>query len=117
MSFAMSMGTATLADPKKVLAQREKIRRRVFRDKDIPYLISLMFAVDQRTGEKFTFEHIRDPLEPGEIWVEGNKLQARDKSWRWQRWQVDRILSKRRTIDLKGRQIGDTWVHLAVDVA
>ena len=111
------MGTATLVDPKKVLAEREYVRRRVFRDKDIPYLISLMSAVDQRTGERFTFEHIRDPLEPGEVWLEGNKLKARDKNWRWQRWQVDRILSKRRTIDLKGRQIGDTWIYLSVDVA
>jgi hypothetical protein len=30
---------------------------------------------------------------------------------------VDRALSKKRCIDLKGRQIGDTWIHLAVDVA
>jgi hypothetical protein len=98
-------------------AQRERVRRRVFRDKDIPYLISLMSAVDQRTGEQFTFEHIRDPLAEGEVWVEGNKLRARDKNWRWQRWVVDHALEHKRTIHLKGRQIGDTWVHLAVDVA
>src|SRR6185312_2499117 len=35
----------------------------------------------------------------------------------WQRWVVDRALSQRRTIDLKGRQIGDTWTYLTIDVA
>jgi hypothetical protein len=98
-------------------AEREIVRRRVFRDKDIPYLISLMSALDQRTGERFTFEHIRDPLEPGEVWLEGNKLRVRDKNWRWQRWIVDSLLEHQRTIHLKGRQIGDTWIHVAVDVA
>ena len=98
-------------------AEQEIAWRRIFVDKDIPFLISLMSAVDQRTGERFTFEHVRDPLEEGEVWLEGNKLCARDKSWRWQRWIVDRALSKKRCIDLKGRQIGDTWIHLAVDVA
>jgi len=99
------------------MAEREIVRRRVFRDKDIPYLISLMSAVDQRTGDRFTFEHIRDPLEPDEVWLDGNKLRSRDKNWRWQRWVVDHALAHKRTIHLKGRQIGDTWVHLAVDVA
>jgi hypothetical protein len=101
----------------RILAEREIARRRIFRDHDIPYLISLMSAIDQRTGERFTFDHIRDPLEPGEVWLEGNKLRARDKTWRWQRWIVDRAISDKRCIDLKGRQIGDTWIHLAVDVA
>jgi hypothetical protein len=101
----------------RILAEREIVRRRVFRDRDVPYLISLMSAIDQRTGDGFTFDHIRDPLQPGEVWLEGNKLRARDKNWRWQRWIVDRALSEKRCIDLKGRQIGDTWIHLAVDVA
>ena len=113
----MSSTALSPTDPRKVLAEREYVRRRVFRDKDIPYLISLMSAVDQRTGERFSFEHIRDPLKEGEVWLEGNKLRARDKNWRWQRWQVDRILRESRTIDLKGRQIGDTWIYLTVDVA
>ena len=101
----------------RILAEREIARRRVFRDRDIPYLISLMSAIDQRTGDRFTFEHIREPLAEGEVWLEGNKLRARDKNWRWQRWIVDRALRQKRCIDLKGRQIGDTWIHLAVDVA
>lgn len=101
----------------RVLAEREIARRRIFRDRDIPYLISLMSAIDQRTGDRFTFEHIREPLAEGEVWLEGNKLRARDKNWRWQRWIVDRALNQKRCIDLKGRQIGDTWIHLAVDVA
>lgn len=108
---------SSTAEVQRLLAEREIARRRIFRDRDIPYLISLMSAVDQRTGDRFTFEHIRDPLEEGEVWLDGNKLRARDKTWRWQRFIVDRALSKKRCIDLKGRQIGDTWIHLAVDVA
>lgn len=110
----------TLVDAQRELRRRveqEQAWRRIFIERDIPYLISLMSAVDQRTGERFTFEHIRDPLEEGEVWLEDRKLRARDKTWRWQRFMVDRALSKKRCIDLKGRQIGDTWIHLAVDVA
>ena len=112
--------TATLLDARAEYRRRleqEKAWRRIFQDRDIPYLISLMSAVDQRTGERFTFEHVRDPLGEGEVWLEDRKLRARDKTWRWQRFMVDRALSKKRCIDLKGRQIGDTWIHLAVDVA
>jgi hypothetical protein len=87
-----------------------------------------MVAIDARTGEEFTFEHMRDPLEEGEVWKEGNTLRCKgwdgpansrggQKNWRWQRFILDRLLEKKRTIDLKGRQIGDTWVNVAVDVA
>lgn len=107
---------ATRDNAKIERAYREYVRRRVFRDKDIPYLISLMSAVDPRDGTTFTFKHIREPLEPGEVWLDGNKLRSRDKNWRWQRHVVDRARAKRRTIDLKGRQIGDTWITLATDV-
>lgn len=113
---------------RRELVKRELAWRRIFVEKDIPYLISLMTAIDSRTGEEFTFEHIREPLEEGEVWLEGNALRCKGwdgpasvrggtKTWRWQRYVVDRKLAQKRTIDLKGRQIGDTWVNLAVDVA
>ena len=93
------------------------MRRRVFRDKDVPYLISLMTGVDQRDGTRFTFEHIADPLEPGEVSLHENRLVARDKTWRWQRYIVDELIARNRVMFLKGRQIGVTWVVLALDVA
>ena len=113
----MSTATSELGNEVKRRVRQELAWRRIFQERDFPYLISLMSAVDQRTGERFTFEHVRDPLEEGEVWVEERKLRARDKTWRWQRFMVDRALAKKRCIDLKGRQIGDTWIHLAVDVA
>jgi hypothetical protein len=94
----------------------------------VTFLVSLMTAVDARTGEEFSLEHIRKPLEEGEVWLEGNTLRCAGwdgpanhrggkKTWRWQRYIVDRILEQNRRIDLKGRQIGDTWINVAVDVA
>lgn len=97
------------------LARRELDRRRAHQDPC--YLISHMTAVDQRDGTRFTLQHLRDPLQPGEVWLEGNTLRTRDRSWRWQRWVADRVLADRRLIVLKGRQIGVTWTVLAVDVA
>jgi hypothetical protein len=84
---------------------------------DLPFLISKMSGRDERDGTRFTFEHIATPLEPGEVSAEGNKLIPRDKSWRWQRYVVDQLLSENRWMALKGRQIGVTWIVLAVDVA
>lgn len=112
------------------LARRERDWRRIFIEKDVPFLMSFMVAVDSRTGDTFSFEHLREPLEPGEVWLDADEITLRckgwdgpansrggEKTWRWQRWIVDRILEKRRRIDLKGRQIGDTWINLGVDVA
>jgi hypothetical protein len=87
-----------------------------------------MSFVDSRTGETISLEHIREPLQEGEVWLEGNALRCKgwdgpsvenggEKSWRWQRYLVDRRLEEKRTIDLKGRQIGDTWIYLATDCA
>lgn len=84
---------------------------------DLPFLISHMSAVDQRDGTRFDFKHIAEPLEPDEVTFDGNKLIPRDKNWRWQRFIVDQLLSDSRWMALKGRQIGVTWVVLAVDVA
>lgn len=96
---------------------RELVRRLVFREKDLPYLIGLMSAVDQRDGTRFTFDHIRDPLVEGEVVLDGNRLTCASKSWRWQRYVVDALLGRRRVMFLKGRQIGVTWIALAVDLA
>jgi hypothetical protein len=76
-----------------------------------------MVGVDQRSGERFDFRHLREPLTDGEVRLDGNALVPRDKTWRWQRWFAERVLTERRLIVLKGRQIGATWIALAVDVA
>ena len=103
------------SEARRQLAWREMERRKA--KADPCYLISHMVGVDQRDGTKFTFEHLRDPLEPGEVSVKGNTLVPRDRNWRWQRWVAERILADKRVIMLKGRQIGVTWVVLACDVA
>lgn len=112
------------------LLEREVAWRRIFIEKDIPFLMSFMVAIDGRTGDTFTFEHLREPLEEGEAWLDSDGITLRcrgwdgpansrggKKTWRWQRYIVDRIVSTRRRIDLKGRQIGDTWINLGADVA
>lgn len=110
--------------------RRERDWRRIFVEKDIPFLMSFMVAVDSRTGDTFTFEHLREPLEDDEVWLDTDGITLRckgwdgpansrggEKTWRWQRYIVDRICDTKRRIDLKGRQIGDTWINLGVDVA
>lgn len=114
MGAAASSGGVAV-DARRVLAQREIERRRALAD--LPFLVSHMVGVDQRDGSRFTFGHVAEPLAAGEVWLEGNKLKARDHSWRWQRYVIDRLLSDQRLMFLKGRQIGVTWVALAVDVA
>jgi hypothetical protein len=110
--------------------ERERDWRRIFVDKDIPFLMSFMVFVDSRTGDEISFEHLREPLEEGEVWLDADGITLRskgwdgpansrggEKTWRWQRYIVDRRLTSSRRIDLKGRQIGDTWINLGVDVA
>jgi len=115
------------------LARRERDWRRIFsgpHEDAIPFLMSFMVPVDSRTGEVFSFEHLREPLEPGEAWLDTDGVTLRcagwdgpangrggHKTWRWQRWIVDRIVREKRRIDLKGRQIGDTWINVGYDVA
>ena len=97
-----------------VRAWRERERRRAVADP--LYLVSFMSAVDERDGSRFSFEHVREPLEEGEVPLEGHALGNQD-SWRWQRLVAELFLRERRLIVLKGRQIGVTWLWLAVDVA
>lgn len=112
----MEGASARSVEPEEeILAQRE-LERRACRA-DPCRLISHMVGVDQRDGTRFTFKHLRDPLEPGEVTLEGNTLRPAERSWRWQRWLADTALTEKRLIVLKGRQIGATWVLLAVDVA
>lgn len=85
--------------------------------RDPLYLCSYMSAVDQRTGERFSFEHLREPLPDGVIDVDEVTVRSRERTWRWQRYLAERVLSDKRLIILKGRQIGVTWVVLAIDVA
>jgi hypothetical protein len=119
-----------LKEARLELLRRERAWRRIFIGRDIPFLMSFMTPIDERTGEAFSFEHLRDPLEPGEVWLDTDGITLRcagwdgpansrggNKSWRWQRYIVDRILAQKRRIDLKGRQIGDTWINIGVDVA
>jgi hypothetical protein len=115
------------------LARRERDWRRIFTgplEDAIPFLMSFMVPVDSRTGDVFSFEHLREPLQDGEVWLDTDGVTLRcagwdgpansrggHKTWRWQRWIVDRIVATRRRIDLKGRQIGDTWINVGYDVA
>jgi hypothetical protein len=114
-------------------ARRERDWRRIFTgplEDAIPFLMSFMVPVDSRTGDVFSFEHLREPSPKGEVWLDTDGVTLRcagwdgpansrggHKTWRWQRWIVDRIVATRRRIDLKGRQIGDTWINVGYDVA
>lgn len=75
-----------------------------------------MSARDENDGSVFTFRHVRDPLVEGEVPVSGHAL-GDQPSWRWQRFAGERIRDERRLVILKGRQIGVTWLYLAVDCA
>jgi hypothetical protein len=75
-----------------------------------------MVGADQRTGERFDLSHLRDPLSAGELQgLEGHLVRSQP-DWRWQRYLAEKVKSERRLIVGKGRQIGVTWVALAVDV-
>jgi hypothetical protein len=76
-----------------------------------------MSGVDQRTGERFDFSHIRDPLPEGVLSFDEVTVRSNEPSWRWQRYLAEKVLEEKRLVILKGRQIGVTWVVLAVDVA
>jgi hypothetical protein len=106
------------AEARRLLAERLLERRLC--ERDPLRLMSHMVGVDQRTGERFDFSHLRDPLGPGEVFFDPvfpESLRRRDPSWRWQRYLAERVLHARRLILLKGRQIGATWVVLGADVA
>ena len=103
------------ADARRLLARRVWERRRAASDP--VFLASFMSAIDQRDGSRFSFEHLREPLAAGEVVVEGRTVRPVGRSWRWQRLVAELVASEPRLDVLKGRQIGVTWVVLAVDVA
>lgn len=104
----------------KLLARRELDRRAALWElarRDPLFLVSFMSAVDEGDGSRFSFEHVRWPLEPGEVQMAGDRDMGSQDSWRWQRLVGEMIVNSKRFMGLKGRQIGLTWVWLAVDVA
>ncbi|MBI3936397.1 MAG: hypothetical protein HY323_05425 [Betaproteobacteria bacterium] len=109
------MAAFTVAAARAELARRELDRRRAVRDP--LFLASHMVGVDQRDGSRFSLEHLREPLQPGEITLDGETVRRADTSWRWQRYLAERVLADKRLVILKGRQIGVTWICLAVDAA
>jgi hypothetical protein len=91
------------------------LERREFLD-DPLRLVGLMRGSDEKTGEAFSFSHVAEPLLDGEVPVSGHSLGVQG-AWRWQRLLGELIRDERRLVVLKGRQIGVTWLYLAVDVA
>jgi hypothetical protein len=81
------------------------------------YLVAHMVGLDQRDGTEFDFSHLRDSLIEDEVTLEENTLRRLEPTWRWQRFVAEWLISEQRLIVLKGRQIGVTWLTLAVDVA
>lgn len=100
---------------KRVLAR--KLLERRLAQHDPVYLASFMTAIDQRDGSRFGFEHLRTSLHEGEVHIEGRTVRRTDRTWRWQRYVAEKVASEPRLNILKGRQIGVTWLVLAIDVA
>jgi len=89
-----------------VLAQRDPL-----------YLVSQMTAIDEGDGSRFSFEHVRDPLQPGEVVFRSERDLGGQGSWRWQRHVGELMRDSKRFMALKGRQIGVTWLWMALDCA
>lgn len=101
-------------------AREELARRAACRElarRDPLFLVSFMAAVDEGDGSRFTFEHVRDPLADGEVVWRSDRDLGCQGSWRWQRAVGELMVGSKRFMALKGRQIGVTWLWLAVDVA
>jgi len=87
--------TALLEQAERLLELEEDVARA---ESDPAYLMSFMSAPDERTGETFTFEHLR------------NDGAAVDHPWGWQREFFLWLYGSHRTITLKARQLGVTWI-------
>lgn len=100
---------------------REELRRRAVHwelaRRDPLYLVSHMSAVDEGDGSRFSFEHVRWPLKPGEVVMRSPIDMGAQDTWRWQRLAGEKMLRSKRFMALKGRQIGITWLWLGVDCA
>lgn len=93
----MSAAEARLLDELLLLELEEAEERDLCRA-DPARLMSWMSAPDERTGSRFTFSHMRD------------EDAAVDHGWGWQRTEFLSIYENHRTIHLKARQLGLTWV-------
>jgi hypothetical protein len=84
------------------------------------HLISKMTAVDEREATEFGFAHVAEPLGDDYQPIDERTALANreDKpdwahDWRWQREAIDLIHKFSRTIWLKARQLGMTWIACA----
>lgn len=74
-----------------------------------------MSAPDERTGEVFTFEHLReaDTAKWKACWPSisaDDVLEIRERDWSWQHDAFLWLYYGKRTITLKARQLGFTWL-------
>lgn len=109
----MATGTLSRQEAKAELARRKLEFRKA--KEDPLYLVSFMRAIDEEDGSEFSFEHVRYPLEPDEAPMRTERDMGPQDSWRWQRRAGELIVNSKRLMALKGRQIGFTWIYLAVD--
>jgi hypothetical protein len=84
------------------------------------HLISRMTAIDEREATEFGFSHVAEPLGDDYQPIDERTALANreDKpdwahDWRWQREAIDLIHKFSRTIWLKARQLGMTWIACA----
>jgi hypothetical protein len=102
--------SSSLSPSRRDLEAEKKKRRLLARAAADPaWLISFMSAPDERRGTTFSFEHLRDPLGPGEVFLDGNEVKTTERDWRWQRFFIETLVAERRVIALKARQLGATW--------
>src|SRR5688500_2240040 len=90
---------------RKELARRE-LERRIARRHPAYLLDRIAGMVDQKTGERFQFD-LLTPEERAEV---GWPDEGKDGRWLWQREELDGFIANRKTIVLKARQIGITWL-------
>ncbi len=98
--------SAVAVDAKRVLARRELERRKCLEHP--AFLVDRMVAPDERTGADFHF----DVLTNQERSIVGSPLRV-PSGWYWQRGVLDEWQAHNRTLDLKARQLGLTWLGCA----
>ena len=97
-------GCLTVAvEARRVLAYRELERRKCHEHP--AYLIDRMVAPDERTGDEFHF----DVLTNEERASVGREPRG-SSGWYWQRDVLDWWMEHNRSLALKARQLGITWV-------
>lgn len=100
------MTSTALESPARRLAEirLQKIRKQREQNlarNDVSYLLDHVGRmVDEKTGEVFQF-HLNDP----------------ESGWNWQREVLDTLRSEQKTIILKARQLGITWLCAGLQLA